>query len=228
MAKKGKRSAAGSSIGVEVKRFFASLDHTSRLMLVAAIILVAVLLLCVLFSRSSTSGTLPHRVQAHMPHWVDIQLITPNGYSRPEIELEQVNAIVIHYVGNPNTSAQANRNYFNGLAITGETSASSNFVVGLEGEVIQCVPVYEVAYCTGPRNFDTISIEVCHPDESGKFNDATMESLVKLTAWLCREFHLDADDIIRHYDVTGKLCPMYYVENEDAWEALKQAVREQI
>ena len=32
--------------------------------------------------------------------------------------------------------------------------------------------------------------------------------------------HLDlsADDVIRHYDVTGKKCPLYFVEHEDAWE----------
>ena len=44
--------------------------------------------------------------------------------------------------------------------------------------------------------------------------------MVELTAWLCREFRLDPErDVIRHYDVTGKLCPLYYVENPEAWDA---------
>ena len=44
---------------------------------------------------------------------------------------------------------------------------------------------------------------------------------MRLTAYLCDRFSLDADDVIRHYDVTGKLCPLYYVEHEDAWETLR-------
>ena len=42
--------------------------------------------------------------------------------------------------------------------------------------------------------------------------------MVELTAWLCREFRLDPEeDVIRHYDVTGKLCPLYYVEHPEEW-----------
>ena len=74
-----------------------------------------------------------------------------------------------------------------------------------------------------------MSIEVCHPDETGQFSDATMESLQKLVAWLCETFELDTDSgVIRHYDVTGKICPKYYVENEDAWLAFKQDVSARI
>ena len=69
-----------------------------------------------------------------------------------------------------------------------------------------------------------VSIEVCHPDETGKFTDATYRSLVQLTAWLCVKFDLKEDQIIRHYDVTGKNCPKYFVENEDAWEMFKDNV----
>lgn len=37
--------------------------------------------------------------------------------------------------------------------------------------------------------------------------------------WLCETFRLKPDDVIRHYDVTGKNCPRYFVEHEDAWAA---------
>jgi len=44
---------------------------------------------------------------------------------------------------------------------------------------------------------------------------------VELTAWLCHTFDLDPEtDVIRHYDVTEKLCPLYYVEHPEAWETL--------
>ena len=102
-------------------------------------------------------------------------------------------------------------------------------MVGLEGEVIQCVPLTEIAYASNSRNEDTVSIEVCHPDETGEFGPETYESVVRLTAWLCETFHLDPEsDVIRHYDVTGKYCPRYYVENEDAWAALRSDVSDRI
>lgn len=155
-----------------------------------------------------------------IPDWITVELIQSNEYSRPGTALKKINGVVIHYVGNPGTTAQENRDYFNNLASTHTTSASAHFVVGLDGEIIQCVPLTEIAYCSSGRNVDTVSIEVCHPDASGKFSDVTMKSVVKLTAWLCEEFGLTTDDVIRHYDVTGKLCPLYYVEHQDAWKDL--------
>ena len=156
-----------------------------------------------------------------VPGFVDKDFIPLNRYSRPGTELKKINGVVIHYVGNPNTSAMANRGYFSSLALTGETYASSHFIVGLEGEVVACVPLTEVAYASNTRNADTVSIEVCHPDETGEFNPETYERLTELTAWLCSTFELDpAEDVIRHYDVTGKICPKFYVENEDAWQTL--------
>jgi N-acetylmuramoyl-L-alanine amidase CwlA len=81
-----------------------------------------------------------------------------------------------------------------------------------------------VAYCSNERNSDTVSIECCHPDETGQFNDNTYQSLVHLTAWLCGRYNLTADKIIRHYDVTGKICPKYFVDNEGAWTQFKMDV----
>lgn len=159
---------------------------------------------------------------------IDVQLLTPNSYSRPQTPTDKITGIVIHYVANPGSTAMENRNYFEGLKDSHETYASSHFVVGLEGEIVQCVPTAEVAYASNSRNNDTVSIEVCHPDETGKFNDKTYESLVWLTGWLCEYLQVTPDNIIRHYDVTGKLCPLYYVEHEDAWEQFKSDVTEWI
>ncbi|QHQ63591.1 N-acetylmuramoyl-L-alanine amidase [Anaerocolumna sedimenticola] len=151
-------------------------------------------------------------------------LLTPNEYSRPQTPLNKVNSIVIHYTANPGTGAESNRNYFENLRVNKTTSASSHFVIGLEGEIIQCIPLNEISFASNDRNNDTISIECCHPDETGKFNDKTYQSLIALVSWLCCEYSLDKDDIIRHYDVSGKLCPLYYVEHEDAWEVLKNDI----
>lgn len=154
------------------------------------------------------------------PPWAQQALIPVNPYSRPGDKLEGVTGIVIHYTGNPGTSAQQNRDYFAGLADSGESYVSSNFIVGLEGEVLQCVPSDEVAYASGARNIDTLSIEVCHPDAEGQFTPETTASLVKLVRWLADYYALEGEQIIRHYDVMGKECPLYYVRHEDAWTDL--------
>ena len=162
--------------------------------------------------------------ETEIPDWVDVQLIHKHTTARTEIKLTDIKNIVIHYVGNPGTTAQNNRDYFDKES----TEVSSHFVVGLEGEIIQCVPIYEKSAASNKRNKDSISIEVCHMDESGKFNEETYNSLIKLVAWLCNEFSLDESQIIRHYDITGKECPKYYVENEDEWESLKRDVEEKL
>ena len=152
-------------------------------------------------------------------------LLPVNEYSRCGDKLKRVNAVVIHYVGNPNTTAWQNRSYFENLATSGETSASSNLIVGLEGEALLCVPLDEVAYCSNDRNYDTVSIEFCHPGADGKPNQATYDTLVKLTAWLCDLYGLDArEGVIRHYDVTGKQCPMYFVQNAAEWTQFQSDV----
>ena len=160
-----------------------------------------------------------------LPDYVKEDLLPVNEYSRCGDKLTHVNAVVIHYVGNPNTTAWQNRSYFENLATSGETSASSNLIVGLEGEALLCVPLDEVAYCSNDRNHDTVSIEFCHPAADGKPTQETYDTLVKLTAWLCDLYGLDAqEDVIRHYDVTGKQCPMYFVENEAEWTQFKADV----
>jgi len=175
------------------------------------------------FPFAEARSNIPDEIE--LPPFIREDLLTVNPYSRPGETLERVNAVVIHYVGNPGSTAAQNRSYFQGLADSGATSASSNLIVGLEGETLLCVPLNEVAYCSNSRNSDTISIEFCHPDDSGEPTQATYDALVRLTAWLCDLYGLDPEeDVIRHYDVIGKECPRYYVRNEDAWLRFRQDV----
>ena len=156
---------------------------------------------------------------------IDVQLLSVNMYSRPGLQSEKIKNIVIHYTANPGTSAMQNRNYFEGLKNSKKTKASSHFVVGIEGEIVQCVPTWEIAYASNDRNSDTVSIETCHREESGAYTDATYQALVHLTAWLCEKFGLTEEDVIRHYDITGKNCPKYFVENEEAWNTFKKDIK---
>lgn len=157
---------------------------------------------------------------------IDVQLLTVNDYSRPGIQSNKINAIVIHYTANPGSTAMQNRNYFEGLKDSHETQASSHFIVGIEGEIVQCIPTWEIAYASNSRNSNTVSIETCHLTEDGSYTEETYESMVQLTAWLCKKFDLTEQDVIRHYDITGKICPKYFVEHEDAWELFKKDVKE--
>ncbi len=179
------------------------------------------------WGRKTGSGTDLSAVE--MPDWIEQDLIRKNIYSRPAVTLREVNDIVIHYVANPGSTAEENRNYFDRLADQdedGAISASAHFVIGLDGEIIQCIPIDEIAYASNDRNFDTIAIECCHPDETGEFTEATYASLVRLTAWLCDAAGIGRESVIRHYDVSGKACPLYFVENEEAWMQFKEDVEE--
>ena len=157
------------------------------------------------------------------------EILPVNPYSRPGDKISKVTAIVVHYVGNPGTTAEQNRSYFNNLAELNNAYESSHYVVGLQGEIIQCVPLDEIAYASNNRNYDTISIECCHQDAEGRFTGDTYNSLVRLVAALCRTYGLNPEtDVIRHYDVTGKLCPIYYVNNPDEWYAFKLSVKNEM
>ena len=188
------------------------------------------------FSDEATGASYPgqlysemHTDPEHVQHKADVHitnmLLTPNEYSRPGTPLTDLNGVVVHYTGNAGTTAEQNRSYFENLK-TGEdgTYASSHFVIGLDGEIIQCIPLDEISYASNERNSDTISIECCHPDETGAFTEATYQSLIELTTWLCEEFDLTSSDVIRHYDVTGKECPLYFVEHEDAWNEFRATI----
>ena len=161
--------------------------------------------------------------------WVEQVLLPVNPFSRPGTKLESVNGIVIHNIGNPSTTAMQNRNFFANLAITQERHASSNFIICLDGNIIQCVPVDEIAYASHDRNADTLSIEVCHPDGTGEFTDESYAAVIKLTAWLCAMYGLNSEDVIRHHDIRQAAdCPRFFVENEDAWVRFRADVQREI
>ena len=99
--------------------------------------------------------------QIPMPE-LDVQLLTVNEFSRPGTPTDKITGVVVHYTANPGSTAQNNRDYFENLKDTQDNKVSSNFVIGLDGEIIQCIPTSEVAYASNSRNIDTVSIECCH------------------------------------------------------------------
>ena len=158
------------------------------------------------------------------PDWTE-DFLTVSEYSRPGEALEEVKNIFVHYTANLNTSAAQNRSYFENLKDRHDVpGASAHFIIGIEGEILQIVPLDEIAYAVQTRNQDSISIECCYKYENGQFTQETYDSLIALLAWLVNTYELEPDDILRHYDCGGKKCPLYYVDHEDAWRILKQDV----
>ncbi len=178
----------------------------------------------------------PEHVMTVPDPGIDEQLISINQWSRPGTLCDPITAVVIHYLGNPETTAQENRDYFEELKDNQELidsgeikkrqaiSMSANYVIGIEGEIIECVPPGEIAYASNSANSYSVSIETCHVDETGKLTDATYDSLVKMTAYVLDMYDLGRDAILRHYDITGKECPLYYVDHPDEWEKFKDDV----
>ena len=119
----------------------------------------------------------------------------------------QINDIVVHYVGNPRTNAQQNRDFYNQQ----DSDVCSHFVIGLEGEIIMCVPLTEKSASSNDRNRDTISIR--------------RQSARAAKMRRRKSFNLSTDHVIRHYEVTGKECPMYYVRNPEKWDQFKEDLK---
>lgn len=214
-----------------VRRRRVQRDRIKRCVLIISGVALFILLVCVVLSliRNGGAQQTGNDTKILPKITIDVKLLKENKYSRPGIALKKVNGIVVHYTANPGSNADENRNYFNNLPRLNKkkskpTYASSHFVIGLEGQIVQCIPTNEMAYASNDRNSDTIAIECCHPDKTGKFNDVTYKALIELLAFLCIKYDLDEGDIIRHYDVTGKQCPLYFVEHEDEWEQLKKDV----
>ena len=199
---------------------------------ITILILIMVALIAMkLFQIGPFEEKYTERTGSEIDAWkpeIDVELLTINEYSRPGTQTGKIKGIVIHYTANPGSTAMQNRNYFEGLKDSRETKASSHFVVGLEGEIVQCIPTWEVAYASNERNADTVSIETCHLAADGSYTEATYQSMVELTAWLCQKFGLTEEDVIRHYDITEKNCPKYFVEHEEAWEGFKSDIRENL
>ncbi len=173
----------------------------------------------------ATISTRAINIEKEVP---DLQqdFLTINTYSRPGDKLTIVKNIFVHYTANPGTDEVQNRSYFEGLAESEERSASAHFIIGFDGDIIQCIPLDEIAYAVKTRNEDSISIECCYLDEDGKFTRDTYKSLLKLLNWLLDTYQLEPEDVLRHYDEGGKECPKYYVQYQEEWDKLLVDLKE--
>lgn len=170
---------------------------------------------------------------------IEQKLLTPNEFSRPQTKLKSVKGVVIHWVANPTSTAINNRNFFERRKDGKSGYGSAHYIIGLKGEVIQCLPDNELAYHVGSKTYlddalrrlskypndCTIGIEFCHPDDTGKPNLTTYATLIKLSATLLKKHKLSEKDLWTHQSIVGwKQCPKYYVEHPSDWAKFKKDV----
>ena len=171
--------------------------------------------------------------------------LSRNQFSRPGRALDPLKAVIVHFVGYPGQAADRVRAYFESLKTQDaadkvpDRSASAHYVVGFRGEIIQCIPEGEVAYhcggiytpwareyfgdyCKNPSspNRCTLGIEMCHKDASGKPSIVTLSAARELIRDIFRRHKITAPRtaLFRHYDITGKDCPRWFVSHPEAWQ----------
>lgn len=180
-------------------------------------------------------------------------LIKVNKYSRPGYKLLGVKGIIMHYTANPSASAKNHVTYFGKTLIEQNEKlpankrryASAHFFVD-KNEAVLIIPLNEVAYHAnekapkldkfkatasyykgGNANLTTIGVELCI-EKDGSLHPDTLKRAEQLVADLCKQFKLKETDIYRHYDVTGKNCPAFWVSNPSGFTKFKAVVKAKI
>lgn len=141
----------------------------------------------------------------------------------------KIKYIVVHYVGAVST-AKNNLDYL----YSEKRKSSAHYFVD-ENEIWQCVDDSNVAWhCGGAkkyysecRNSNSIGIELCcKKDELGNwyFEKQTIQNAIELVQYLMKVHGIKIENVIRHYDVTHKICPEPYVRDEKAWNNFKRRI----
>ena len=138
--------------------------------------------------------------------------------------------LVFHYVGAMG-GAQANAKYY---GTTPKIGASAHYFVGHapDAEIWASVPEADTAWHCGAakyvhtvcRNGNSIGVELCcHQATDGTwyFDPETVDAAVALGRDIVRRYNIPPERVLRHYDVTGKICPAPFVHDQVAWTVFK-------
>lgn len=137
----------------------------------------------------------------------------------------KIKYIVIHFTANDGDSDEANAKYFKNNVV----KASAHYFVDSDS-ITQSVKDNRIAYSVGGKkypscsstgggkyygkctNTNNISIELCDDKKNGTIypSAATIENALQLTRELMKKYNVPKENVIRHFDVVGKLCPGYW------------------
>lgn len=143
--------------------------------------------------------------------------------------IEPVKYIVVHYTGSgtsKNGSAKNNCIYFGRQ----DWQASAHYFVDDGGVWEYADPKdYYTWHCGdghgkyGISNSNSIGIEVCQ-NYDVPFTEAEIRYLTELVRMLMVKFNVPAERVVRHYDASRKLCPLYYAKRSEAWGELHERI----
>ena len=146
---------------------------------------------------------------------------------------QPIQYIVVHYTANNGDRAQGNGNYFS----QPNRNASAHYFVD-ENEIVQSVKDNDTAWHCGAksykhpkcRNDNSIGVEMCsEKDDKGQYyiNEQTQNTAIKLIKVLMEKYNIPIENVLRHYDVTGKMCPEPFVRNQIQWLDFKNKLSEE-
>ena len=142
-----------------------------------------------------------------------------NKDKRPGIKIVP-EYITIHSTGNPKSTAENERNW---LVNPDNNRVASWHIVVDEKEIIEAIPLNELAYHSGSKegNNKSIAIEIC---ESGN-RQKTLDNTAKLVTKILIEKNWGIDKLRRHFDWSGKNCPsIFNYNNWEGWKKFKKDV----
>lgn len=145
---------------------------------------------------------------------------------------QPIQYIVVHYTANNGDRAEGNGNYF----AQANRNASAHYFVD-ENTIVQSVLDNDTAWHCGAksykhekcRNNNSIGVEMCsEKDNSGQYyiNQETQNTAIAVVKIIMEKYNIPLENVLRHYDVTGKICPEPFVRNQVQWLDFKKRLSE--
>ena len=138
-------------------------------------------------------------------------------------KLEDIKYIVIHYTAGVGDTSSGNCRYFKNNV----TKSSAHYFVD-SNKVMQSVQDDVIAWhCGGKKlsgkggslhgvctNANSIGVELCNDKKDPEYNPTyqTIENALELVRELMKKYSIPPENVVRHYDVTSKCCPAYWVD----------------
>jgi N-acetylmuramoyl-L-alanine amidase len=142
--------------------------------------------------------------------------------------LSAIKYIVIHYTGNDGDSDTGNAKYFRNNVV----EVSAHYFVD-DDSITRSVPDNYIAWHCGSnkyycnvRNTNSIGIEMCDTNKNGKYDLSakTRANVISLVKTLMKKYNIPIANVVRHYDVSHKCCPAYFVNDTKAWNKFKSDI----
>lgn len=170
-----------------------------------------------------------------MSYTLKEMLANPGNYGGSR-DASKIRYLIFHYTGNDGDKAANNAKYFQNSIV----KASAHYFVD-DSFVYLSVPELKVAWAVGGNlyanaaktgggsmygiinNTNSLSIEMCDTIQNGVYqaSEATLANAVELGKHLMAKYNIPIENVYRHFDVTGKHCPSYLINNQK-WAEFKE------